>query len=119
MKKYPNIIFNKNSLEVDIPYLLNAYNTVASTPSFLNIILLFNYKLRYIWDYNIYKIEQKMLHYHYDFYKFPHNNFTIFRMEPSNFYKEKMYFFVNSKKQNYILLNEKCNNNFTIINRKN
>jgi hypothetical protein len=30
MKKYPNIIFNKNSLEVDIPYLLNAYNTVAS-----------------------------------------------------------------------------------------
>ena len=119
MEKYNNIIFNKNLIVVDISYLVNAYNIVGSISSFLTIILLFNYNLRYIWDYNIYKIEQKMLHYHYDFYKFPLNNFTIFRMEPSDFYKEKMYFFVNSKKQKYILLNEKCNNNFTIINRKN
>ena len=117
IKTYPNIIFNKNSLEMDISLLVNAYNVVCSMSSFLNIILLFNYNLRYVWDYNIYKNGQKILHYHYDFYRFPNHNFSVFRMEPSVIYLETIYIFSNSKKQRYLMLNEKCNNNFTIINK--
>lgn len=120
IKEYPNLIYHENSLEVDMSQLINAYNIVASMSSFLNAIILFNHNLKYLWDYNIHKIIQKILHYHFDIFKFPHhNNFTIYRMEPSSYYSEKMYFWKNNKKQRYIIMKETCQNNFTIIKSKN
>ena len=114
INEYPNIIYYKNSLKIDISYLVNAYNLVASISSFLVSIVQLNYNLRFLWDYNIYKISEKIIAFHYDLYKFP-NNFIIFRMEPSLLYQNFMYKFKNNKSQRKLMIKEKCINNFRII----
>ena len=93
---YPNIIFTRNSIKKDISFLINAYNIVASISSFLISIISLNYNLKYIWDYNIYKLGEKYYHFHYDIYKFPHNNFKVLRMNPSSKYREIMFKWKNS-----------------------
>ena len=114
---YPYIIYTTNSLKEDISYLINAYNIVASISSFLMSIIQLNYNLKFIWDYSIYRMTDKILHYHYDFYKYPNNNFTIYRMQPSSKYRNIMYYWKNTKRQRKLLLKEKCLNEFSIINR--
>ena len=118
IKLYPEIITLNNSLEKDISYLINAYNIIGSISSFLITNLLLNFNLKFLWDYNIYQIKEKIYHLHYDLFKFPNNNFTIYRMEPSPYYKKNMLIWKNNKKQRYIMLNEKCTNEFKIIKRK-
>ena len=118
LKQYPQIVYNKNSLKVDLSYLINAYNIVGSISSLVLIVLQLNENVKNVWDFNIYKNSEKIFHYHYDLYKYPHN-FTIFRMEPSEYYKTKMYYWRLTMKQRYLMVNEKCENNFRIINRKN
>ena len=79
LKEFSNVIFIQNRLKEDISYLINAYNIVASISSFLNSIIQLNYNLKNLFDYNIYKISEKILSYHYDLFQFPRNNFiTIF-----------------------------------------
>ena len=118
IKLYPEIISLNNSLEKDISYLINAYNIIGSISSFLIANLLLNSNLKFLWDYNIYQIKEKIYHLHYDLFKFPNNIFTIYRMEPSPYYKKNMQIWKNNKKQRYIMLNEKCINDFKIIKRK-
>ena len=119
IKAYPNIIFEINSIENDIAHMINAYNIVGSKSSFYTANLQLNYKLQNVWDYNISPFKEKVLHLHYDLYKYPHNNFTIFRMEPSSYYRYNMYKWKNNKHQRYIMINEVCKNNFKIIKPKN
>lgn len=115
---YPSIINTKNSLELDISLLINAYNIVASISSFLNLIIQLNYNLKFLWDYNIYKTSEKVLLLHYDLYKYPHNKFTIFRMEPSFKYRTLMYIWKNNFIQKRLMIKEKCNNYFILINKE-
>ena len=117
INKY-KIIYNKNSLKEDISLLINAYNIVGSISSFLISIIQLNYKLLNFWEYNLYKIIEKYRHFHYDLYKFPFSNFTIYRMEPSNIYIDKMKKWKNNKIQRKLLIKEKCLNNFRIIIKK-
>jgi len=119
LKKFPQLKQAKNSLKDDVSILINAYNIVCSISSFLIAILQLNSRFEFVWDYNIYKITEKMLHFHFDFNKFPHNNFTIFRMEPSLIYQKKMYKWKNTKSQLKLMLKEKCLNEFTIIKKEN
>ena len=115
LKEYSNVIFMQNSLKEDISYLINAYNIVASISSFLNSIIQLNYNLKTLFDYNIYKISEKILSYHYDLFRFPHNNFIIYRMNPSSNYNKTMYIWKNSKKQKKLMFKEKCIKNFNVI----
>jgi hypothetical protein len=119
IKEYPNIIYNHNSLKQDISYLINAYNIVASISSFLISIVQLNYNLKILFDYNIYKLPEKILVYHYDLYQFTHNKFIIFRMEPSSDYNKTMYIWKNNKKQRKLMIKEKCINNFITLNASN
>ena len=114
---YPNIIFTNNSIKCDISYLINAYNIVASISSFLISIIQLNNNLLFLWDYNIYHISEKNIHYHYDLYKFPYKNITIFRMESSNNYRKTMFFWKNNRKQRKLMIKEKCSFYFSIINK--
>ena len=82
-------------------------------------ILQLNSNFEFLWDYNIYKISDKQHHFHFDFNKFPHNNFTIFRMEPSFTYKKMMYHWKHTKKQLKLMIKEKCTNDFLIIKKEN
>lgn len=115
---YPNIIFKLNSLEVDISLLANAYNLVVSISSFVNSIIQLNINLKYVWDYNIYHNVERNRQLHYDLYKFPHNNFTIFRMQPSFYYRSHMYIWRNTRRQLNLMMTEKCINDFILIKRE-
>ena len=114
LKKYSNVIYKQNSIKEDISYLINAYNIVASISSFLISIIQLNYNLETLFDYNIYKMSQKIFAYHYDLYQFPHNNFINYRMEPSVYYNKTMFIWKNNKKQKNLMIKEKCINNFSI-----
>ena len=115
LNEYSNIIYKSYYIKEDISLLINAYNIVASISSFSTSIIQLNYNLKILFDYNIYKSAEKILHYHYDFFQYPHNNFIIFRMEPSSNYNETMYFWKNSKKQRKLMIKEKCINSFRIL----
>jgi len=119
IKKFPQIKFRKHGLKEDISLLINSYNIVCSISSFLIAILQLNDKFEFLWDYNIYKISEKKRHFHFDFNKFPHNNFTIFRMEPSFVYKKRMYNWKHTKSQLKLMIKDKCINDFSIIKKEN
>ena len=119
IQKFPKIKFAQNSIKEDISILMNAFNIVCSISSLLITILQLNYQFEFLWDYNIYQIDEKMKHFHFDFNKLPHNNFTLFRMEPSLIYKNKMLNWKHTKAQLKLMLKEKCINEFTIIKKEN
>lgn len=110
-----HIIYQKNSFLKDISILINAYNVVCSISSFLVTILQINYNLIKLFDYNLYKLDQKYKHFHYDLYKYYNRNFTIYRMEPSPNYLKVMQNWKNSKIQRKLMVKEKCINFFRII----
>ena len=110
LHEYTSVIYKQNSIKKDISYLIYAYNIVASISSFLISIIPLNYNLKTLFDYNIYKLSEKILVYHYDLYQFPHNNFINYRMEPSPNYNKTMFFWKNNKKQIKLMIKEKCNN---------
>ena len=49
----PSINYNQNNIKIDIAYLVNAHNIVASFSTFLFSIIRLNDKLKYIWEYNL------------------------------------------------------------------
>lgn len=116
--KFKNIIYLPNNLESDLSHLINSYNLVASISSFLIVIIILNSNLENLYEYNIYKMKPKILHFHYDLYKYQ-NNFTIYRMEPSKIYMNKMYVWKNNKIQRKLMIKEKCINSFKIIRNSN
>lgn len=114
LSKFKDVLYINNNLEYDLSCLMNSYNLVGSISSFLNIIIILNSKLENLWEYNIYQMYQKIEHYHYDLYQFP-NNFTVFRMEASANYKNRMYNWKNNNIQRKLMIKEKCINSFNII----
>jgi hypothetical protein len=112
---YPNILFKINNIKQDISILLNAYNLVGSVSSFFITILQLNYNINFLWDYNICSLRFKNIFYHYDIYKYPNRRFIIYRMEPSNIYKNGMQAWKNNKRQIKLMIKEKCINNFSLI----
>ena len=114
IKEMPNIKYSKHSLKQDISLLINAFNLVCSISSFLNTLIQLNYNLKFLWEYNIYKMNLKIRQYHYSLYKFPYNNFTIFKMEPSPDYENKMYSWQKKRNQINLMLKDKCINNFRL-----
>ena len=115
--KIPNLIYLNNTLQNDISLLINSINIIASISSFLTAILQLNYNLRFLWDYNLYNMKEKWRHLYLDFNDYPNRNFTVFRMEPSFQYKNKMHNWNNTKSQRKLILKEKCINDFEIIKR--
>ena len=112
--KFQYIIYKENSLKEDVSHLINSYNIICSISSFLNSIIQINFNLKYLWDYKIYKMIEKIRQYHYDLYKIPNKNFSLFRMYPSIIYENIMYNWKNNKKQIKLMRKEKCNNTFKI-----
>lgn len=119
LNEFLNILFFENSIKEDISLLINAYNIVNSVSSFVNSIIQLNYNLLYLWEYNIYHIDEKVKHYFHDFNIYPYNNYTVFRMEPSSFYLNKMYKWKNTRSQIHLMLKEKCVNQFIIFRDRN
>ncbi len=58
-------------------------------------------------------MQEKIVQYHYHLFDHP-NDFTIYRMEPSQNYKNKMYKWKNNNMQRKLMIKEKCINSFMI-----
>ena len=114
IKENNNIIYKPHSKKKDIAYLAYAYNIIGSISSFLISIIKLNNKLKYFWEYNIYLTSLKVPHMHHSIYNFT-RNYTIFRMEPSEKYKNEMIIWEDSDDQLNFMINETCTNDFTII----
>jgi hypothetical protein len=114
INNYKNIRYFKNSIKHDIASIIYAYNIVNSISSFANTIIQLNYNLKFLWEYNIYQFNEKILHFHRDLYNFYQKNYTIFKMEPSFNYRYKMYSWRKTKSQIKLMLKEKCNEYFFI-----
>lgn len=91
LNNYKFIIFKQNSLQVDIAYLINAYNIVGLPSSFLYSILKMNYNLKIYWHYGNHGFNFK-----------PNIETTIFKMEPSNEYSKQIRFWKYFPKRNII-----------------
>ena len=114
LEKFKNVNFNTHSLEIDIAYLVNAYNLVASVSSFFVSSIKFNDNLQNCWEYDIYHNIEKIRHLHYDFYEF-NRNYTIYKMKPSQNYRNQMFAMSNKPNQLNLMIEEKCVNDFIII----
>ena len=114
LRIYRNVIYKKNSLEKDIAYLTKAYNLVGSISSFSLAAMKLNNNLKNYWEYDLYRLHAKFFHLHHDIYEFP-RNFNIFRMKPSENYKNEMFRWENDKNQIELMLHEKCHNNFYLL----
>ena len=119
LKDYPIIKYTKKTIKEDISLLINAYNIINSVSSFVNSIIQLNYNLLYLWEYNIYHMNEKILAYNHEFNTYLHNNNTIFRMEPSSCYINKMYEWKNTRSQIALMIKEKCINEFSVFKSKN
>lgn len=105
--EYPYIIFNENKIEIDIAYLVYAYNIVGSISTFINMLIRLNDNLNYFWEYNLPTLNSKIIHCHHSYFK-PFKNITYFSMEPSENYKQKMEKWNCTLDQLEEMLNERC-----------
>ena len=113
-KKYPEIIYNENPLEVDISYLVKGYNIVGSISSFLISSIKLNDNLKYFWEYDRYPMCSKMFHSHHSIFNIK-RKFTLFKMEPSKTYKNKMIVWKDTDEQLKIMLEDTCPHGFKKI----
>lgn len=113
LSKFPNIIFKDNNLKEDLAYLVNAYNLVGATSSMLHASLIFNDNLKNYWEYNIYRYSEKYAHLHFDIYEYP-NKFKIYRMNPSENYKNEFFVWKRTSEQLKLMIEEKCPNSFNV-----
>ena len=113
LKRYKNIIFKENKINIDISYLIYGYNLVASVSSFFISIIKFNDNVKNMWEYDIYRMAEKFKHLHHDFFNFT-IKYNIYTMIPTYNYRREMFHWSCSKEQLNLMIKEKCPNNFSI-----
>ena len=113
LKKYKKIFYKKNSLIYDITLLCNAYKIVLSVSSFCISAIKLNDNLMDIWEYDIMRLNQKMLFLHHHLFNYE-NKYRIHTMKPSSIYSSKMFSWKKSKEQIQLMLEDKCPFDFTI-----
>ena len=107
LSDYPNIKHKLNPVAEDISTLINAYNLINGVSSFTQAAISFNDNLINLFEYEIYKLEDKIYHFHYDFDKL-NRTFNVYKMIPSEYYFRKMYEWKNTEKQRKLLFEENC-----------
>ena len=111
LSDYPNIKHKLNKVEQDISTLIYAHNLVNGVSSFTQAAIAFNDYLKNIFEYEIYKLEDKIYHFHYDFDKL-NKTFNVYKMTPSEYYFGKMYDWQNTENQTKLLFEENCKYDF-------
>ena len=103
---YTFIIYNKNSIQLDIAYLVNAFNIIGGgVSSFFNQIILLNDNLQILYKYNMqYKSELNAKKFNTRIT----NGKTIFEIFTSKEYLNNIYPWRNSKKQREFMISFVC-----------
>ena len=102
----PNIIYNRNSLQIDIAYLVNAYNLVGGKIStFLEAIFPISNNLKNIWIFKL-QLEIKNNKEKYNHY---HNiKANVYEMYASDKYLKNMIPWRNNELQRNLMMDEIC-----------
>lgn len=119
LKNFPNIIYNFNSLEVDLSYLVNANNIAGGgTSTFLSNALELNNNSPFLWTFEFknYSYTKYLKFNVISFYNI--SKLKIFLMYASNNYEKNMRLWNNTKIQRNLMINDKCTNPFVFINQK-
>lgn len=118
LNQFPNIIFNKNQLKIDLSYLCKAYNIVGGPSTLFFSVLQINSNIKFLWDFdfghhneNRTNELEKLLN---SFY-IPKKKYTIHRMMSTIYYKKEMLDWKCSEKQINLMINSDCPFNFSII----
>ena len=111
LSDYPYIEHKLQSKEKDLSSIIYAYNLVNSFSSFSQESISFNDNLINLFEYEVYKADSTILHFHYDVDKL-NKTFTIYRMKPSEKYFNKMYKWRNTEEQREELFKDKCKYDF-------
>jgi hypothetical protein len=82
--------------------------------SFVVSIIKLNNNLKFVWEYDFYKLSERFYHLHHSVYTFPFK-YTIYKLKASERYKTLMFPFKNSENQRKLMIEEKCDDNFYII----
>ena len=107
LEEYPDLIYNKSDVTEDIVKLMNAYNLVGSVSSFCQVCLIMNDNIKNYYEYDIYRKVEKFRHMHHECFRYP-RRFNIYQMKPSEKYQGEMYFWLFSREQVKLMLEEKC-----------
>jgi hypothetical protein len=108
----PNIIYNYNSLYIDIAYLANAYNLVGGKIStFLDGIIPLNNNLRNIWLFNLQTQKDSKKNKN----QYLNIKANVFVMNASSKYSYNMKYWSNNKFQRNLMINEICVNDFKMF----
>ena len=111
LKDYPYIKHTLNSKEIDLAILMSSYNLVNSFSSFSQASIAFNDNLINLFEYEVYKLETAIVHFHYDIDKL-NKTFNVFRMRPSEYYTIKMHDWKNTEEQRKLLFSDNCKYEF-------
>ena len=118
LNQFPNIIFNKNQLKLDLSYLCKAYNIVGGVSTLFFSILQLNSNIKFLWEFNFQRHNEnrineleKLL----DSFYIPKKNYTIYRMISSINYTKEMIEWKCNEKQINLMINSDCPFNFSII----
>ena len=104
--EYKNIIYEKIKIKYMISYLVNAYNIVGASSNFLNIIISLNENLLYLWKFEFLNENDDDLY---------NKKIIIFKMLASKQYKDSLINSQDTFSQIYLVLSNKCENNFILI----
>ena len=113
IKKYPNIIFNKNDFETDISLLAHAYHIACSIGSFTLSAIKINNNLKEMYEYDIGRLPEKYIWLHPHLFKFD-IKYKIYTMKPSSEYASEMFYWTKNDFQKQLMLNDKCPYDFTL-----
>ena len=114
LDNYPNIIYNINSLKIDICYLVNAYNLVGGgISSFFYQIILLNNNIKNFWEYIFKKPSKSDIN--VTFHSFKRRDIRKYIMYSNNNYYEKMKPWTNNQSQRDLMINDDCSNSFIVI----
>ena len=111
LKLYPYIQYHKRDLQLDVAYLVNAYNIAGGGYStFFNVIILLNKNLEKLW---IFKYQKEPNKKKFNIEKlYEQNGRNPYIMYSSNDFMKKMYPWINSKVQRDLMINHTCLNHF-------
>lgn len=111
---FPNIIYNVNSLKIDISYLSNAYNLVEAPSTLFFSIINLNENIKILWEF--------YFNYHSYLYKYINSfnnikkNFIIYRMKSSSKYRNIMKNWKNTISQIHLMISTDCPYDFFLSN---
>jgi hypothetical protein len=106
LKNFPDIIYHKNSIKVDMLYILKAYNIVVTKSTFLISLIQLNDNINKIYEYDLFfndSFDQDLNSYNY-----LKKNYIIYKMNSSMKYKLFMKKWRNTRFQRQLMLYDKC-----------